>query len=83
MIKTFILPHLSYGANLYYANLNNARAEKYALEGIEKIDRCVKNIVKNAYDLPPNLDNKIANKLLGKYAYTEKIKYSTAKIIAK
>ena len=57
--------------------MNNVKAEKYALEGIEKIDRCVKNIIKNAYDLPPNLDNKIANKLLGKYAYTEKIIYNT------
>ena len=74
---------MSYGANWYYANMNNARAEKSALEGIEKIDKCVKNIIKNAYDLPLNLDNKITNKLLGKYAYTEKIKYSTAKIIAR
>ena len=63
--------------------MNNARAEKSALEGIEKIDRCVKNIIKNAYDRPSNLDNKITNKLLGKYAYTEKIKYSTDKIIAR
>ena len=63
--------------------MNNVRAEKSALEGIEKIDKCVKNIIKNAYDLPLNLENKITNKLLGKYAYTEKIKYSTAKIIAR
>ena len=63
--------------------MNNARAEKAAIEGIEKIDKCVKNIIKNAYDLPSNLENKITNKLLGKYAYTEKIKYSTAKIIAR
>ena len=83
MIKTFILPHLNYGATWYYSCVNDKKTEKSALTGLEKIDTCVKNIIKKAYDIPPNLSNMIANKMLGKYAFTEKIKYSTIKIIAR
>ena len=68
---------------MYYPNINDNRTEKFALEGIQKIDNCLKQIIKKAYDLPPNLDKKITQNLLGKYSFTEKIRYSTAKIIAR
>ena len=74
---------MSYGANIYYPCINDERSQKFALEAINKVESSFKKIIKKAYDIPQTLDNKIADKLLGKYSFTEKIKFSQAKIIAR
>ena len=76
LLKTFVIPHMSYGANLYYPNMNDNRTKKFALEGINKIQTCFKKIVKNAFDIPQTLDNNIADNLMGKYSFSEKVKYT-------